>query len=203
MKNLLVITLCVALAFTTGIAVFLLSSSLRQPSKPVDLPPINVGDTRTDEDSSRLVPLYFLSAGQRSLVRERREVSLKGRLAERLETLVEELIAGPRLRNLLPTIPPGTQLLSVFWVKDQGCAVVNFSKEFIENNPGHVLAEWASIYSVVNTVADHDSAIRSVQILVDGELAESGALWDLSRPFAPDQTFVLYSPVESEEEYVR
>ncbi len=203
MKNLTVIVLCAALVVTTGVAVFLLTSSLRQPSQPIRLSSVPSESTATDEDSSAFVPLYFLSAGQRSLVRERREVSLQGRIEERLETIVTELIAGPTLGNLLPTIPKGTQLLSLFWVKDKGCVIVNFSREFIDNSPGHVLAEWASVYSVVNSIADHDSAIRSVQILVDGEIVENDTLWDLSRPFAPDQTFVLYSPVETGEEYTR
>jgi spore germination protein GerM len=143
-----------------------------------------------------MVPLYFLSMDQRLLVRERRAIALKGRLEERLTTIVEELLAGPRLRNLLRTIPPGTRLQSLFWDQSERCVVVSLSREFLDRRPGHALAEWASVYSLVNTVADHDSSIRSVQILVDGELVEEGALWDLSDPFAPDHTFVLYGSAE-------
>lgn len=200
MKNLLVAALCISLILVMGLVVFILTSSLRHPTERPLLPPIAAASTRHDlGDDSHMVPLYFLSMDQRFLVRERRAVALKGRLEERLSAILRELLEGPKLRNLLRTIPPETRVQSLFWEEAQGRVVISLSREFLEHRPGHTLAEWASIYSLVNTVADQDSSIRSVQILVDGELVEDGTVWDLSEPFAPDHTFVLYGPAETGE----
>ncbi|HPO09291.1 MAG TPA: GerMN domain-containing protein, partial [bacterium] len=180
-----------------GVGITLLVSSMRSPSAALELPPIPATEEPSDENNTFTVPLYFLSSDHRLLVKERRTLVLSGRLEERLETLVRALIDGPGVRNLLPTIPEGTRLQSLFWDEAQKCVVLSLSREFIDRRPGHALSEWASIYSLVNTLADHDSSIQTIQILVDGELVEDGLLWDLTEPLAPDKTFVFYDSAES------
>lgn len=198
MKKIAFIALCVGLILVMGLGVFLLISSLRQPAQRTALPPMSVANTPRDPAvDGHMVPLYFLSSDHRYLARERRAVVLDGRLEERLSAIVEELLAGPKLRNLLPTMPPGTRLQSLFWDEKEHRVVISLSRDFLDRRPGHTLAEWASIYSLVNTVADQGSSIRSVQILVDGKLVEEGTVWDFSEPFAPDHTFVLYGSAEA------
>jgi spore germination protein GerM len=197
MKKAILVILSFGLIVMLGVGISLLVSSMRGPSTALELPPIPVKEEPPDENNTFTVPLYFLSSDHRLLVKERRTLVLSGRLEDRLEILVRALIGGPSARNLLPTIPEGTRLQSLFWDEAQKCVVLSLSREFIDSRPGHALAEWASIYSLVNTLADHDSAIQTVQILVEGELVEDDLLWDLSEPLAPDKTFVFYDSAES------
>ncbi|HOE12907.1 MAG TPA: GerMN domain-containing protein [bacterium] len=197
MQKAILVILSFGLIVMLGVGISLLVSSMRGPSTALELPPIPVKEEPPDENNTFTVPLYFLSSDHRLLVKERRTLVLSGRLEDRLETLVKALIDGPSARNLLPTIPEGTRLQSLFWDEAQKCVVLSLSREFIDSRPGHALAEWASIYSLVNTLADHDSAIQTVQILVEGELVEDDLLWDLTEPLAPDKTFVFYDSAES------
>jgi len=197
MKKAILVILSFGLIVMLGVGISLLVSSMRGPSTALELPPIPVKEEPPDENNTFTVPLYFLSSDHRLLVKERRTLVLSGRLEDRLEILVRALIGGPSARNLLPTIPEGTRLQSLFWDEAQKCVVLSLSREFIDSRPGHALAEWASIYSLVNTLADHDSAIQTVQILVEGELVEDDLLWDLTEPLAPDKTFVFYDSAES------
>ncbi len=197
MKKAILVILSFGLIVMLGVGISLLVSSMRGPSTALELPPIPVKEKPPDENNTFTVPLYFLSSDHRLLVKERRTLVLSGRLEDRLEILVRALIGGPSARNLLPTIPEGTRLQSLFWDEAQKCVVLSLSREFIDSRPGHALAEWASIYSLVNTLADHDSAIQTVQILVEGELVEDDLLWDLTEPLAPDKTFVFYDSAES------
>ncbi len=197
MKKAILVILSFGLIVMLGVGISLLVSSMRGPSTALELPPIPVKEEPPDENITFTVPLYFLSSDHRLLVKERRTLVLSGRLEDRLEILVRALIGGPSARNLLPTIPEGTRLQSLFWDEAQKCVVLSLSREFIDSRPGHALAEWASIYSLVNTLADHDSAIQTVQILVEGELVEDDLLWDLTEPLAPDKTFVFYDSAES------
>jgi spore germination protein GerM len=197
MKKAVLVILSFGLIVMLGVGISLLVSSMRGPSTALELPPIPVKEEPPDENNTFTVPLYFLSSDHRLLVKERRTLVLSGRLEDRLEILVRALIGGPSARNLLPTIPEGTRLQSLFWDEAQKCVVLSLSREFIDSRPGHALAEWASIYSLVNTLADHDSAIQTVQILVEGELVEDDLLWDLTEPLAPDKTFVFYDSAES------
>ena len=197
MKKIAIVVLSCGLVVVMGLAAFMFTSSLRRPYEITELPPISTENTQADQEDSRPVSLYFLSSDHKFLVREPRTMVLKGQLEERLTTIVKALLTGPELRNLRPTMPAGTQLRSLFWDQAQQCVVVSLSQDFIARRPGHVLAEWAGIYSLVNTISDHDSFIRWVQILVEGEVVEDGTLWDLSEPFAPDHTFVFYDSAQT------
>ncbi|MFH1743095.1 MAG: GerMN domain-containing protein [bacterium] len=196
MKKIIIVVLSIGLVVIVGLVVFMLTSSLRRPYEITELPPISDTSTQPEQEDSRPISLYFLSSDHKFLVREPRTMVLTGQLEERLAIVVKALLAGPDLRNLRPTIPAGTQLRALFWDDKQQCVTVSLSQDFLSRRPGHALAEWAAIYSLVNTISDQDSAIRWVQILVEGELVEDGTLWDLSEPFAPDHTFVFYDSAQ-------
>ena len=85
-------------------------------------------------------------------VGEPREIEIPSGVSAE-EAVIDELLAGPRTDDLWGAIPDDTKLLSV--ETKSGVCTVNFSKEFIENSPGHCRREMA-IYSVVNTLTELD-----------------------------------------------
>ncbi len=140
-----------------------------------------------------MVRLYFPTDTHDLLTYEVIETIPSETLPDRLNTAVTELMRGPRQDGLLNPIPEGTTLQSVFWREQDNCAYVSFSPELIDENSLNALAEWATIYCIVNTVAEQSSAIREVQILIDGQVIKSEfTTWDWSMPFKPDKTFVRY-----------
>lgn len=140
-----------------------------------------------------LIRLYFPTESHDLLSYEVIQTLPNDTLSERLHTAVTELMRGPRQDGLLNPIPEGTQLQSVFWREQDNRAYVSFSPQLLDKNSLNALAEWATIYSIVNTVAEQSSAIREVQILIDGQIIKSDfTTWDWSMPFKPDKTFVRY-----------
>lgn len=109
---------------------------------------------------------------------------------DRHEAAVLELLETSRWegesKNL---IPQGTKLLSLD-VQD-GVAVVNFSREFVDNFNGGARLEALTIHSVVHTLAQFED-VQSVRILVEGEkLGTLGGHLDTSEPIAADHTLLL------------
>lgn len=140
-----------------------------------------------------IIRLYFPVEGQDMLSYETIETLPNDTLTDRLHSAMTELMRGPRSDGMLNPIPEGAQLQSVFWREQDHRAYVSFSKELLDKNSLSALAEWATIYSIVNTVAEQSSAIREVQILIDGQVIKSEfTTWDWSMPFKPDKTFVRY-----------
>ncbi|MDP8244960.1 MAG: GerMN domain-containing protein [Candidatus Hinthialibacter antarcticus] len=140
-----------------------------------------------------MIRLYFPTASHDLLSYEVVQTLPNETLTERLHTAVTELMRGPRQDGMLNPVPEGTQLQSVFWREQDHCAYISFSPQLIDKNSLNALAEWATIYSIVNTVAEQSSAIREVQILIDGQVIKSEfTTWDWSMPFKPDKTFVRY-----------
>lgn len=78
--------------------------------------------------------------------------------------IVEELIKGPTLEGLYPTINPATRVASVT-VKD-GVCYVNLDESFL-NQPYNVSAD-ATIYSLTNSLTEL-SNVDQVQISVNGD----------------------------------
>jgi len=137
------------------------------------------------------ITVFFLSEDESRLEAEERTVFSSDTITERVRKALEELIRGSLFPNRVKPIPSGTQLQSVFWSEPEGRITVSFSDELIQGNPGHALSEWATLYSIVDTVADQSPAIKEVQILKNGEIINSGyTLWDWSLPFLPDRTYV-------------
>ena len=84
---------------------------------------------------------------------------------------LELLVKGPTPESKLePTIPQGTKLNSLELKGD--LAIVDFSKEIIENFAGGSLNEALLIGSIVNTLTEFPGIIRC-QLLVEGQQKES------------------------------
>ncbi|QQY79632.1 sporulation and spore germination protein [Keratinibaculum paraultunense] len=94
------------------------------------------------------------------------------------ETIVQELIKGPKDDNLSTLIPANVKILGVE-VSDN-TAFVNFSQEDLY---GSSMEETFTINQIVGSLLELDN-IKRVQFLIDGEKAESlMGHFDITEPF--------------------
>lgn len=129
----------------------------------------------SEEDAKRLneklpVKLYFSDKEGTKLVGEIRYLSLDEAKqgTERLASaLVKELIAGPSNTELKSTIPEGAALRSPVKVEGR-TAIVDLTKEFVDNHPGGKEAEEMTIFSIVNTLTELKD-IETVRFQVNGK----------------------------------
>lgn len=115
------------------------------------------------------ITLYFAGPQASYVFPEKRTVRLRDGVSL-AQIIVEELIKGPRTKELAPTLPEGTKILSVD-VND-GIAYVNLSKEVKTNHSGGSAGELMTLASVVNSLTELD-AVDRVQFLVEGRIEES------------------------------
>lgn len=119
----------------------------------------------TDISSDEYLSIYFSDENSRYLIADqRRFVVSENESTERY--IVEQLIRGP-LNKGRATMPEGTRVLGIR-VEDGTC-YVNFSSEFMINQPKTEAQERMTIYSIVNSLTGAPE-IDHVQILVEGEI---------------------------------
>ncbi len=181
------------------------SRFLRQPLAAAreDEGPVSEGAEAASKTAERegerriSVRLYFESPEAGGLVPEERSVPLAGDLARQLQGVLEELVRGSTT-GLRATLPPATKVLEVF-VSARGVAYLDFSPEARQAAAGGSKSELLVVYSIVNSVTANFPAVKKVQILVEDKPVRTLAGHvDLSRPLAPDMTFlVLPSPPAS------
>ncbi len=110
-------------------------------------------------------------------------IGVKG--TERLEGLeaynyaMSLLIRGPEDEDLVNPIPKGVRLVPfgdevgpIVIDEDEKIAMVNFSKELVENHPGGSTGETMTVASIVNTLTSFRD-IEKVGIYVEGELIDT------------------------------
>ena len=135
---------------------------------------------KKDEKKSSTFQLYFSDSDAMYLEAEEREI-----VTEDPKAVVEELIKGPKNKNLYRTLPEGLKVLDVE-VKDK-VAYVNLSKDILEKVQGST-GESFAVYSIVNTlVLNKDLKIDKVQLLVEGKKEDTLAGHiDISSPIDAD-----------------
>ena len=87
--------------------------------------------------------------------------------AEQARALVEAQLQ-PAPAPLAQSIAEGTRVRQIFIAED-GTAFVDLSKEAVTNHRGGSLDELFAVYAIVNAVTVNLPAIKSVQILIDGQ----------------------------------
>lgn len=162
------------------VTILLFSGCLRTPDKALkqleedELRPVS-SIVLTEEDARRLneklpVTLYFSNQDGTRLINEIHYISMEDAKqgTEKLASvLVKELIKGPSNSQLKATIPEGASLRSP--VKIEGrTAIVDMTKEFIDNHPGGKEAEEMTIFSIVNTLTELKD-IETVKFLINGK----------------------------------
>jgi spore germination protein GerM len=174
---------------------------LRRPLPAADLPPERPGEATAprepepakEPDRKISVKLFFPAGDRPGLVIEDRTVSFSNDLSQQLKVVVEELARGSQI-GLAPSLPAGTRVLEVF-VTARGVAYVDLSKEAATAAGRGSDDELITVYSVVNSLTSNfPSAVKRVQIVIeDRQVATLAGHVDLTRPLAPDMTYLASS----------
>jgi hypothetical protein len=91
-------------------------------------------------------------------------------------------------------IPAGTTL-KAFYLTSNGDAFVDLSADVSTKHPGGTHAELLTVYAVVNTITTNLQGVQRVQLLVDGQEADSVAGHvDVRRPLERDMALVRQEP---------
>jgi spore germination protein GerM len=150
-----------------------------------------------EPDRKISVKLFFPAVDRPGLVIEDRTVSFSDDLSQQLKAVVEELARGSQI-GLLPSLPAGTRVLEVF-VTARGVAYVDLSKEAATATGRGSDDELITVYSVVNSLTSNFPAVKRVQIVIeDRQVPTLAGHVDLTRPLAPDMTYLAASTLTPE-----
>jgi spore germination protein GerM len=146
-------------------------------------------DAPVDVKRTINVKLFFEDPASSGLVVEERSIAYHANLSQQLRIVAEELVRGSMEGRAAPLAGNG-RVQDVF-VTARGVAYIDLSKEVLEKQLSGTDAELMAVYSLVNSVALNFPAVKRVQILIDGRMAETLAGHvDLSRPLTPDMTLM-------------
>lgn len=110
------------------------------------------------------VVLFFPNDKMTGFYTEKRKIPAVSNQQKKLKEVMDELLKGPRRPDLVSPFPSGTRCLEVF-ISKAGTAYLNFSSELKTGHPGGSTAEWATIMSIVKTVARNVN-VKRVKILI-------------------------------------
>ncbi len=135
------------------------------------------------EKTTREVNLYFASPDADKLAVEKREILKQSNQIEEMKMVVDELIRGPRNKNMTQTLPPQTKLRSLFVDFNEAVAYLDFTESLVEYSAGGSTGEILSVYSLSNTIIDNFPEVKQIKILISGEEKQTldGHI-DLTRP---------------------
>jgi germination protein M len=124
-------------------------------------------------EETRAVTIFFGNAAADGFVSETREVPAAGSFEEQVKRVLGELIAGSRDSKKISAIPPGTELLQVFWVEDTQTLLLDFNGAFTANHPGGSTGEYYTITNIIKTVSANFPQVARIQFLVEGNTVET------------------------------
>ena len=105
---------------------------------------------------------------------------------DRAREIVTSLLEGKGAIGLRTPLPAETKLRSIFVTN--GLAVVNLSREFVNNFQGGPDQELVAVYSLVNSLLFNIEGIDGIQILVEGErLPTLRGTVDIEQPLVANQ----------------
>jgi germination protein M len=133
-----------------------------------------------DEDEVKngeiAINVYYLDSMGEYLVGEARIVSSENKYVDALY----ELMKLPIDSSLYRLVPDSTEINSI--VVEDGLAMVDFSKEFIEDRITSDTEDNLLIYSIVNTLTEFPE-VNSVSFYIDGEKLDTLGELDVSGIF--------------------
>jgi spore germination protein GerM len=137
--------------------------------------------------------LYYVSEDGLSLVGVKREVAFSEAVAEQARHIIElQLAQAPE--PLVSAMPAGTALRGLF-ITGRGDAFVDLSNDVTLKHTGGSLDELFTVYSVVNALTVNLPAIQRVQILIEGEEADTLAGHvDLRHPLQKSLKWITEDP---------
>jgi hypothetical protein len=133
--------------------------------------------------------LYYVSEDGLSLAGAEREIPFGEPIVDQARRIIEAQLreAPPPLAS---AIPAGTTLRGLF-ISDRGDAFVDLSGDVTTKHLGGALDELFTVYVIVNALTVNLPAITRVQILIDGQEADTLAGHvDLRHPLHKNLTWV-------------
>jgi spore germination protein GerM len=162
------------------------------PDHQTDHQADNQRDGSDDAAASLNFPtyLYFADTKNEFLVGEQRSLPAYDDPVTHCRLIIEELIKGPGGSDLIKTIPGGTNLRAVYITSDK-TAYVDLTKEITSGHIGGVRSELMTVYSIVNTLVLNVSEVEQVNLLIEGQEAEtlSGHI-DIRVPLKADMLLI-------------
>lgn len=111
------------------------------------------------------ISLYFINENN-EISAEIKKIDSKKLLKNPYQEIMNLLIEGPKSENLKSAIPENVKVNSI--VKKGDCLLIDFSKEFVENQVDNTEIHGLVISQIVDTMTQF-TEINSVKILIDGE----------------------------------
>jgi len=143
-----------------------------------------------EAENRREVVLFFQRGDDDTLGPEKRMILPGTTVIDQGKQVVAELIAGPRTKGLLPTIPERTTVLGLYLDKS-GTAYLDLSDEFVSDRQEGSSEELATVFSVVDSLTYNLPEIKRVRFLVGGEERETlQSHLDLRRAWLKDMSIV-------------
>ncbi len=137
--------------------------------------------------------LFYVSEDGLRLIALEREVPFGDGTLAQARRIVEAQLERPAA-PLVTAIPEGTKLRAIY-LGSAGDAFVDLSRDVTSAHPGGALDELLTVYSIVNALTTNLSAVRTVQILVDGhEVDTLAGHVDLRQPLPRGASWVLEPP---------
>jgi spore germination protein GerM len=150
---------------------------------------INPAPTVQHPSGKRTVVLFFVADGSR-LSREARELETCADTTSCVKETLDELFYGP-LGELDEALPEGSVVNAV---RIEGnTAVVDVSRNFVDEMPAGSFAEMMAVYSIVDTVCLNFPKITRVRLTVAGEGKVILKHLDLSDPLIADYSLETVS----------
>ena len=131
------------------------------------------------------VVLYFTDEEFTGLIAEKRLIEKSSNM---LESVLQELLRGPRLSSHFSPFPKSTRLNGVF--TEGGIVYVDLSHEMKDGQSGGTTQELLSIFSIVDTLTSLPD-VKRIKILIDGkeETTLCGHI-DISEPLERDEKLI-------------
>jgi hypothetical protein len=137
--------------------------------------------------------LFYVSEDGLRLIALEREVPFGESTLAQARRIVEAQLERPAA-PLVSAVPEGTKLRAIY-LGSAGDAFVDLSRDVTSAHTGGALDEILTVYSIVNALTTNLSAVRTVQILVDGhEVDTLAGHVDLRRPLPRGASWVLEPP---------
>jgi len=135
--------------------------------------------------------LFVASEDGQRLVGVPQEVALAEGTVAQARVLVEALLAQTPAAPLSSIIPPGTTLRGVY-ASARGELFVDLDATFRDRHPGGSMQELLTVYGLINTLLVNLPTATEVQILIDGQEADTLAGHvDLRRPLRKNEGLIL------------
>ena len=170
----------------------LLRAPAAPPAEPVaEAPAVAPPPGAVTEGPKIKATLFFASEDGQRLVGVEQDVPLAEGTVAQARALIEALLSVPAPAPYSSTVPPGTTLRGLY-VSDRFEVFVDLDATVRAKHPGGSMQELLTVYSVVNTLLVNLPTMTEVQILIDGQEADSLAGHvDLRRPLRKNEGLIL------------